>query len=77
MKYTDNAAGAYPALLVTYEIVCSKGLDRGEDRDLVKDFLGYFASPETQGRPARGAGLRPAAGRAADQGAGGSVKAIA
>src|SRR3712207_8196310 len=27
LKYADTAAGAYPALLVTYEIVCSKGLD--------------------------------------------------
>jgi phosphate transport system substrate-binding protein len=48
IKYTDTAAGAYPALLVTYEIVCSKGLDP-EKTALVKDFLSYFASPETQG----------------------------
>ncbi len=48
LKYTDTATGAYPALLVTYEIVCSKGLDAGKTA-IVKDFLGYFASPETQG----------------------------
>ena len=47
IKYTDTSAGAYPALLVTYEIACSKGLDP-EKTAIVKDFLGYFASPETQ-----------------------------
>ncbi len=48
LKYSGNAEGAYPALLVTYEIVCSKGL--GADKTaLVKDFLGYFASESAQG----------------------------
>jgi phosphate transport system substrate-binding protein len=47
LKYSDNAQGAYPALLVTYEIVCSKGLD-AEKTAIVKDFLGYFASEGTQ-----------------------------
>lgn len=47
LKYTDNADGAYPALLVTYEIVCSKGLD-AEKTAIVKDFLTFFASDETQ-----------------------------
>jgi phosphate transport system substrate-binding protein len=47
VKYTDTSAGAYPALLVTYEIACSKGL-APEKTAIVKDFLGYFASPETQ-----------------------------
>ena len=31
LKYTDTGAGAYPALLVTYEIVCSKGLAAEQD----------------------------------------------
>jgi phosphate transport system substrate-binding protein len=48
IKYTGTSAGAYPSLLVTYEIVCSKGL-APEKTALVKDFLSYFASPETQG----------------------------
>jgi phosphate transport system substrate-binding protein len=48
VKYKDTAAGAYPALLVTYEIVCSKGLD-AEKTAIVKDFLGYFASETAQG----------------------------
>ena len=47
LKYSGNAEGAYPALLVTYEIVCSKGLD-ADKTAIVKDFLGYFASESTQ-----------------------------
>jgi phosphate transport system substrate-binding protein len=47
LKYTDNAEGAYPALLVTYEIVCSKGL-AAEKTAIVKDFLTFFASDQTQ-----------------------------
>jgi phosphate transport system substrate-binding protein len=47
LKYADTAQGAYPALLVTYEIVCSKGL-AADKTAIVKDFLGYFASEETQ-----------------------------
>ena len=47
LKYTGNAAGAYPALLVTYEIVCSKGL-AADKTAIVKDFLGYFASDASQ-----------------------------
>jgi phosphate transport system substrate-binding protein len=47
LKYADTAAGAYPALLVTYEIVCSKGL-AADKTAIVKDFLGYFASEGTQ-----------------------------
>jgi phosphate transport system substrate-binding protein len=47
IKYSDVGEGAYPALLVTYEIVCSKGLG-AEQTAVLKDFLGYFASPDTQ-----------------------------
>jgi phosphate transport system substrate-binding protein len=47
LKYADTAEGAYPALLVTYEIVCSKGLE-ADKTAIVKDFLGYFASDTTQ-----------------------------
>ena len=43
-----HGAGAYPALLVTYEIVCSKGLD-ADKTAIVKDFLGYFASGDRAG----------------------------
>jgi phosphate transport system substrate-binding protein len=46
-KYTGTSAGGYPALLVTYEIVCSKGLP-ADKTAIVKDFLTYFVSTETQ-----------------------------
>jgi phosphate transport system substrate-binding protein len=47
LNYAPKASGAYPALLVTYEIVCSKGLDP-EKTALVKDFLTFFSSTEEQ-----------------------------
>jgi phosphate transport system substrate-binding protein len=47
IKYTGTSAGAYPAVLVTYEIVCSKGL-AADKTAIVQDFLGYFASPTAQ-----------------------------
>ncbi len=49
LKYSGTKAGAYPALLVTYEIVCSKGL-AADKTAIVKDFLTYFSSPEAQGK---------------------------
>jgi phosphate transport system substrate-binding protein len=47
LNYQPKTAGAYPALLTTYEIVCSKGLD-ADKTALVKDFLTFFSSPEEQ-----------------------------
>nr|WP_202894381.1 phosphate ABC transporter substrate-binding protein PstS [Kribbella italica] len=47
VDYATKAAGAYPIVLVTYEIVCSKGLP-AEKTALVKSFLSYFASTEGQ-----------------------------
>lgn len=47
LDYATKAEGAYPILLVTYEVVCSKGLD-AEKTKLVKGFLSYFADPATQ-----------------------------
>ncbi len=47
LDYATKEPGAYPILLVTYEIVCSKGLP-GDRTDLLKGFLGYFASQEGQ-----------------------------
>jgi phosphate transport system substrate-binding protein len=47
LNYAPKASGAYPALLVTYEIVCSKGLD-SDKTGLVKDFLTFFSSPDEQ-----------------------------
>ena len=42
IDYATKAAGAYPVILVTYEIVCSAG--NGDKADLLKSFLGYAAT---------------------------------
>ena len=47
LDYTTKEQGAYPILLVTYEIVCSKAKDPAKV-DLVKAFLKHFSSKETQ-----------------------------
>ncbi|WP_424536115.1 phosphate ABC transporter substrate-binding protein PstS [Sphaerisporangium viridialbum] len=47
IDYATKAAGAYPIVLVTYEITCEKGLS-AEDSKLVKSFLTYTASDEGQ-----------------------------
>lgn len=47
LDYATKTPGAYPIVLVTYEIVCSKGLDAGKTA-LLRSFLGHFASPEVQ-----------------------------
>ncbi|GIH12362.1 phosphate ABC transporter substrate-binding protein PstS [Rugosimonospora africana] len=43
IDYNTTAAGAYPIVLVTYEIVCEKGNDATK-LPLLKDFLSYTAS---------------------------------
>ncbi|WP_030511415.1 phosphate ABC transporter substrate-binding protein PstS [Microbispora rosea] len=47
IDYGTKAAGAYPIVLVTYEITCEKGL-AAEDVTLVKSFLTYTSSDEGQ-----------------------------
>ncbi|PKW26663.1 phosphate ABC transporter substrate-binding protein (PhoT family) [Phycicoccus duodecadis] len=47
LDYATKQAGAYPILLVTYEIVCSKYKD-GATATKVKSFLKHFADPATQ-----------------------------
>lgn len=47
VDYATKAAGAYPAILVTYEIVCSAGLP-ADKTALLKDFLGFFSSAAGQ-----------------------------
>ena len=47
LDYATKEAGAYPILLVTYEIVCSKGKDASKTA-LTKAFLKHFASADTQ-----------------------------
>jgi phosphate transport system substrate-binding protein len=48
LDYGTKADGAYPILLVTYEIACEKGLP-AEKSALVKSFLTYTASSDAQG----------------------------
>ena len=48
LKYSGLPEGAYPAILVTYEAVCSEGLSP-EKSALLKDFLTFFASEDGQG----------------------------
>ncbi|HEX6500367.1 MAG TPA: phosphate ABC transporter substrate-binding protein PstS [Micromonosporaceae bacterium] len=47
IDYTTKAPGAYPIVLVTYEIVCSKGNDAGK-LPLLKSFLTYASSAAGQ-----------------------------
>ncbi|MFK0222887.1 phosphate ABC transporter substrate-binding protein PstS [Streptomyces vinaceus] len=47
LNYTTRAPGAYPLVLVTYEIVCDKG-NRKETLAAVQAFLSYTASPPGQ-----------------------------
>lgn len=47
MQYKNTPAGVYPAVLVTYEIVCSKGLDSSKTA-LIKDFMSFYASSKEQ-----------------------------
>jgi phosphate transport system substrate-binding protein len=47
LDYASKAPGVYPIVLVTYEVVCSKGLDAGKTT-LLKAFLKHFADPATQ-----------------------------
>ncbi|MGP3983410.1 phosphate ABC transporter substrate-binding protein PstS [Streptomyces sp. KR80] len=47
LDYTTKAEGAYPIILVTYEIACDKG-NKAETLDAVKSFLTYTASEDGQ-----------------------------
>ncbi|MFJ6798311.1 phosphate ABC transporter substrate-binding protein PstS [Streptomyces sp. NPDC091268] len=47
LDYTTKAEGAYPLVLVTYEVVCDKG-NKAETLPTVKSFLTYAASDAGQ-----------------------------
>jgi phosphate transport system substrate-binding protein len=47
LDYATKAPGVYPIVLVTYEIVCSKGLD-ADKTTLLKAYLKHLADPATQ-----------------------------
>jgi phosphate transport system substrate-binding protein len=48
IDYATKTSGAYPIVLVTYEIVCEKGLP-SEQGNFVKSFLTYTSSTAGQG----------------------------
>ncbi len=47
LDYTTKAEGAYPIVLVTYEVVCDTG-NKAETLGTVKSFLTYTAGDEGQ-----------------------------
>ncbi len=47
LDYATKEAGAYPILLVTYEIVCSKNKDAEKGKQ-IKAFLTHFSSTDVQ-----------------------------
>ena len=47
LDYATKEAGAYPILLVTYEIVCSKNKDAEKGKNITA-FLSHFASSDVQ-----------------------------
>ncbi|MER5771646.1 phosphate ABC transporter substrate-binding protein PstS [Streptomyces sp. NPDC001985] len=57
LDYTTKAEGAYPIVLVTYEVVCDSG-NKPETLDTVKSFLTYAAGDEGQ-KVLSGAGYAP------------------
>jgi phosphate transport system substrate-binding protein len=59
LDYTTTAAGAYPLILVTYEIVCTKYADAAKGA-LVKNFLTYTANGGQAGLPDLGYAPLPA-----------------
>ncbi|MGZ4601705.1 phosphate ABC transporter substrate-binding protein PstS [Oryzihumus sp.] len=49
LDYATKTPGAYPIVLVTYEIACSKAKDPAKV-ELLKSFLKFFASPAEQAK---------------------------
>jgi phosphate transport system substrate-binding protein len=47
IDFNTTAAGSYPIVLVTYEIVCDKG-NAADKLPLLKSFLNYISSPDAQ-----------------------------
>ncbi|WP_375480529.1 phosphate ABC transporter substrate-binding protein PstS [uncultured Jatrophihabitans sp.] len=60
LNYKPTAAGAYPLILVTYEIACTKYKDAAIGK-FVKSFLDYTANDGQAGLPALGYAPLPAA----------------
>ena len=62
--FASNNEGAYPLVLTTYEIVCSKGYDE-TTKNMVKDFLTIVL--ESQDEELEDAGFIPVSGEFADK----------
>lgn len=58
LKLNRTATGAYPAVLVSYALVCQTYKD-AKDAELVKGYIGYIASAEGQKAAAAAAGSAP------------------
>lgn len=58
LDYATKTAGAYPIVLVTYEITCQKGLP-ADQLGLTKSFLTYTASAAGQGKLNASSGYAP------------------
>ena len=58
LKLTRTAKGVYPAVLVSYALVCQTYSD-AKEAELVKSFIGYVASNEGQKSAAAAAGSAP------------------
>lgn len=58
LRLDRTSEGVYPAVLVSYAIVCESYAQAG-DAKLVKDYLGYIASAEGQQAAATAAGAAP------------------
>ena len=55
---TTTEAGAYPLILISYQIVCQK-YDNASEAELVKAFETYVVSAEGQDAAAQAAGSAP------------------
>ncbi|CAM4156587.1 phosphate ABC transporter substrate-binding protein PstS [Nocardiopsis gilva] len=58
IDYGTTASGAYPIVLVSYEIACLK-YDSAEDAARLRDFLSYVISPEGQESASKETGSAP------------------
>lgn len=61
IDYTTQVPGAYPISIVTYELVCTTGLEEGQYPELVTAFLSFAASDSGQ-ELLGGAGYVPLSG---------------
>jgi phosphate transport system substrate-binding protein len=59
LDYATKTPGAYPVVLVTYEIVCSAG-NTADTGPLLKSFLGYTSTDGQTGLDQLGAAPLPA-----------------